>query len=113
MQIEDYEFGRIVIDGQVYTDDIIIIGDTIYSNWWRKKGHELQSEDISRIIEAEPGVLVVGNGYYGRMTVRESAGEAVERIGCELIVKKTGDATQTYNELDDKDGVAAAFHLSC
>ncbi len=113
MNIEEYKFGRIVIDGQAYTDDIIIIGDTVYPEWWRKKGHELQTEDIAKIIEAEPDALVVGKGYYGRMTVRESARAAVEKLGCELIAKKTREATQIYNDLNNKDNVAAALHLSC
>ncbi|TFF92944.1 hypothetical protein EU546_06890 [Candidatus Thorarchaeota archaeon] len=113
MRIEDYEFGRIVIDGKVYTDDVILIGDTVHPDWWRKRGHELQPVDLKEVFNASVDLLIVGTGYYGRMSVPDSTREAIEEEGLNLIVEKTGDATQIYNEQQSKDGVAAALHLSC
>ena len=52
MKIKSYEFGRIEIDGNVYTRDVIIYGNRINSSWWRKEGHYLQVEDIEEILNA-------------------------------------------------------------
>ncbi len=113
MFIGDYEFGRIIINGKAYTNDVIIVGDTVHANWWRKSGHELHMDDLSEITEAEPDVLVVGTGYHGRMRVLESTKKGLEHIGCELVVQKTNEAVETYNEHESKRKVAAALHLSC
>lgn len=35
MAIEDYEFGRITIDGATYTSDVIIRPEGVDDSWWR------------------------------------------------------------------------------
>ncbi|HIQ22802.1 MAG TPA: hypothetical protein EYH34_16375, partial [Planctomycetes bacterium] len=67
--IDSYEFGRIVIDGQTFTSDVIIFPDRVDANWWRKEGHRLQLADLEGIWEAQPELLVVGTGATGRMEV--------------------------------------------
>lgn len=59
MHIDSYQFGQIVIDGVSYNSDCIILGDSVQSNWWRKKGHLLSAEDIEIVLTARPSVLVV------------------------------------------------------
>ena len=69
--IESYSFGRIIIDGQEYTSDLIIYPDKIDSKWWRLKGHLLQIDDLRDILEYNPDVLVIGTGAHGLMEVSE------------------------------------------
>ncbi len=69
MKIDDYDFGRIVIDGKTYTSDVIVYPERLDTSWWRKEGHLLQPEDITEVLDAEPEVLIIGTGYSGCMRV--------------------------------------------
>ena len=60
MAIDDYAFGRITIDGQSYTSDVIVLADGVRDGWWRKEGHSLAIEDLDAVAAAAPAVLVVG-----------------------------------------------------
>ena len=69
MHIDSYQFGRVVIDSKSYTSDVLIVAEVVQSNWWRKQGHLLLTEDIEPILSAEPAVLVVGCGASGMMKI--------------------------------------------
>ena len=65
--IEDYSFGRMTIDGQAYTSDLIVYPDgRIQDSWWRGAGHRLCVEDIQSLIDSEPDVIVAGTGMSGK-----------------------------------------------
>ena len=109
--IEDYSFGRIVIDGKTYTSDVIIFPDRVKDGWWRKDGHNLSVEDLGEVIEFGPKTLVVGTGSSGIMRVKEETREFLESKGIEVIVKKTKEACDILNSLDTN--AVGAFHLTC
>ena len=111
--IGDYRFGRIVIDGQTYDKDVIILPDRVVANWWRREGHRLYPEDLEAVFEASPEVLVVGQGTPGRMRVSPEAARALQAAGIELIVLPTEAACRTYGELSARKITAAAMHLTC
>jgi len=112
--IENYSFGRITIDGCTYTADVIIYPDHVDGSWWRLEGHKLQPEDLTGVFAAEPEVLVVGQGNPGLMRVPEATCQAVAERGIELVVCKTKEASQRYNEFAAQGKkVVAAFHLTC
>ncbi len=112
--IDHYQFGRIVIDGQSYESDVIIypcwcVDDT----WWRDQGHLLQLVDLEDALAAEPDVLVVGTGAYGRMKVAEEVHERLRQLGIDLIAARTAQAVEHVNELVESRRVVAALHLTC
>ena len=111
--IESYSLGRIVIDGKIYTSDLILYPDKIDDSWWRKSGHILRREDLTDVVQYNPGVLIVGTGANGLMKVPNETKEFVESKGIELIVEETKKACETYNELKKKKKIVAAFHLTC
>ncbi|MFQ6136123.1 MAG: Mth938-like domain-containing protein [Candidatus Hydrothermarchaeales archaeon] len=111
MNIDSYDFGRIVIDGKSYSSDVIIFPNKVVS-WWREEGHILNNVDIKEIVEERPEVLIVGTGYSGCMKVLAEVKEQLESLGIELIAERTREACNTYNRLSDKK-VIAAFHLTC
>ena len=112
--IESYSFGRIIIDGKRYTNDIIIFPNRVRDNWWRKEGHRISVEDIKEVIQEKPEILVIGAGYFGFVKVSAEVKECVKGEGIELIVQSTKDACNTFNSLL-KSGkkVIAALHLAC
>ncbi|MFB6076347.1 MAG: Mth938-like domain-containing protein [Candidatus Aenigmatarchaeota archaeon] len=113
MKIEDYSFGKIEINGKKFTEDVIIYPDRLESEWWRKKGHELNPRDISEILEYGPDVLVVGTGSSERMKVPENIEKLLKEHDIELVKEKTSKAIESYNELRGKRKVVAALHLTC
>lgn len=111
--IDSYSFGKIVIDGQKYTNDVIIFPDRIKDNWWREEGHILKTGDVERVVEESPDLLIVGTGSNGRLSIPEETREYIKSGGIKLIDKKSGEACELYNKLKDKKEVVAALHLTC
>ena len=112
--IDEYAFGRITIDGTTYTSDVIIYPDHVDDSWWRLTGHKLQPEDLADVFAAQPEVLVVGQGRPGLMRVVEATRRAASERGIELVVCRTLEACDHYNELAaEGKKVLAALHLTC
>jgi hypothetical protein len=112
MKITDYAFGRITIDGNTYSKDLIIYSDHVHSPWWRKEGHLLQTEDLSGIITAKVSLLIIGTGYNGAMAVPQEVLDYLKSHNIKSIVAKTGKAVELYNK-NAAALPAAAFHLTC
>ena len=111
--IEDYSFGRIVIDGREYTSDVVIHPDYIDDCWWRQEGHRLQLADLEEILAASPEVLVVGTGANDLMRIAPEVEQTMAQTGVELIALSTEQACRRYNELQDQKRTIAALHLTC
>jgi hypothetical protein len=112
--IEEYSFGKIVINGQIYNSDVIIFEEKVQSDWWRNKGHELCINDIELAIEAfNPTVIVVGTGKFGMMKILPETDTFFHSHQIRLIAQKTGQAWKTFNELSNSEKVLGAFHLTC
>lgn len=111
--IEDYRFGKIIINGQPYNKDLIIFSDRILPNWWRERGHSLAIADLKEVIAAKPQVLIIGTGMYGRIKVPDDVFQNLQSLDIEVIVVRTGKACQIYNHIQAEYDVIAALHLSC
>ena len=101
-RIDSYTFGRIVVDGEAYTKDVIITPDGVRPEWWRERGHRLTLKDLGDLLDDPPDVLIIGIGANGVMSVPDTVADAVRERGIELIIEKSGTAVETYNR-----GVAA------
>jgi len=112
--IENYSFGKIVVNGVTYTTDIKIVNGHVVSGWWRIKGHSVGIEDIQDILDSKPSVLVIGKGQPGMMKTSRSLRRFLKKNDIDLIEEKTSQAITTYNSLlqQEKD-VSAGFHVSC
>ena len=114
MHIDSYQFGQIIIDGTAYSSDIIILGDSVQSDWWRRQGHSLSAEDLKTVIAAKPTVLVVGCGAPGLMKVPDETRQVLQEHDIQLEALDTHEAVQRFNELSQSgENVAAALHLTC
>lgn len=112
--IEHYSFGNITVKGVRYINDIKIIQGKVISEWWRKRGHWVDVDDIKDIIKSKPDILVLGKGSPGQMQSTEALREFLEKNNFELIEEKTVAAVQTFNRLFKQGkNVSAGFHLSC
>jgi hypothetical protein len=111
-RIDDYSFGRIVVNGDVETRDVILLPGRIVRNWWRLDGHRLVLEDLEDVLDDLPGRLIVGTGAYGQMLPAPETLEALRQRGVEVEALPTSEAVRRYGELDPR-GTAAALHLTC
>ncbi len=113
-RIDRYGFGYIVINGITYTRDLIILSDKLITNWWRKEGHRIELDDLKDVLNSDLEYLVIGTGYFGRVTVSEEIFREFEKKNVKLIVLDSRNAWKKYNELLDKGvKVGGAFHLTC
>ena len=115
-RIKSYDFGKMFIDGETHTRDLIITPKGIIGNWWRKEGHRLQLDDIKHYVpeDLDYDAVVIGTGYYGYMVVDKDVIEYFENKGVEVYVLDTRKAVKKYNELVDKGKkVLGLFHLTC
>ena len=112
-KVEGYRFGRITVDGQEHTQDLIIMPDRVIAGWWRKEGHALHPDDLDAVLEAAPDTLVVGTGAQALMKVTQDTRRVLERAGIQLVAAPTARAVEIYSELRKEGRVAAALHLTC
>lgn len=113
MMIDSYSFGRIVIDGRTYNSDVIVHGDGVEANWYRKEGHSLCVQDLGRILPLKPSILIIGTGHSGAMDVPQETLQFVESKGIQVVVLQTKEACKRFNELAKSHRVVAALHLTC
>jgi len=98
VHIESYSFGRVGINGGIYTDDVLIVGNEVHSPWWRTAGgHVFATCDLEPLISAAPEVVVLGTGFFGMVLVPEDAVLALTEAGAEVVIERTGKAVKEFN----------------
>ena len=112
--IDSYAFGRIVVNGTAYTNDIKIIDESVIPQWWRKSGHTVAAEDVADLVAAQPQIVVIGKGKPGFMSTTAETRRLFADHGITLVEEKTAQAIQTFNRLlGEGQRVCAGFHLTC
>lgn len=117
MDIDYPGFGRIVVNGATYDQDIVIdMGEirprdkTPSRSLKGRYGHTPLTRDEE--IPWSGNRLVVGSGYSGRLPVTRELGEEADSRGVELLVIPTSEACAVISSLPD-DEVAAILHITC
>lgn len=111
-KIEGYRFGRVLVDGEEHTKDVIVLPDRVVPRWWRKDGHGLVVEDFAQVIEDLPKTLVIGTGADARMVPDPKTIRELEGRGTTVEVLPTAEAVKRFGELDPTT-TAVALHLTC
>jgi hypothetical protein len=111
-RIEGYSFGRVLVDGEEHTKDVIVLPQRVVGGWWRRDGHALVLEDLEEVVDELPERLIVGTGAYGRMRPDPEALERLRAREIEVESLPTPDAVERFAELDPAR-TAAALHLTC
>jgi len=118
MIINRYDFGYIEIDGESYSNDIIIYKGNIIKNWWRKRGHYLDINDIDTYIGKDwtmcTDTVVIGTGESGMMHISDDLIEFLRDNNIEVFIEKSLDACKLFNSLNkSSENVALFIHLTC
>ena len=113
IMIDNYTFGKFVVDGKTYESNIILIGKKV-SKARYLPNHELSINDIYPLVEYNPEYIIIGTGASGVMPVPEEIEDFIKEKGIKLIAEKTGDACRTYNSLvSEHKKVATFLHNTC
>jgi len=111
--IDEYQFGKIIVNNIIYQKDIIIFPDYVQSQWLREKGHNLQISDLDSVINFKPEILIIGTGMFGLMKVDNDVRKTLKEKGIKkILVEKTNHACEIYNKEGSKKKVAA-LHITC
>jgi hypothetical protein len=115
VRIDDYAFGRIVVDGREARRDLVITPSGVQPDWWRREGHVLSLDDLGGALAGGPARLVVGTGAEGRMRPEPGLADELRARQVTLEAMPTPDAVRRVNELVELGEVdwAAALHLTC
>jgi hypothetical protein len=111
-RIEEYSFGRVVVDGEEHRSDVIVLPNRVVRGWWRREGHSLVLEDLDEVLDELPERLVVGTGASGQMRPDPGALDELRTRNVVVEVLQTDEAVRRYGELDQST-TAAALHLTC
>ena len=114
IHIDQFSFGKIVVDGKPYNGDIKIAGGKVISGWWRRSGHRVDVEDIQDILDTGPEVVVIGMGSPGLMKATDALRKILKKKGIRLSEETSDMAVDTFNRLAmEGRGVAGCFHVGC
>jgi hypothetical protein len=111
-RIEGYRFGGLVVDGEEQTRDLIVLPDSVLTNWRRADGHRLVLADLDAVLDELPEHLVVATGAYEQMRPDPEAVNELRRRGVGVEALPTDEAVRRYGALDPRR-TAAALHLTC
>ncbi len=114
MKVDHLSFGKIIIDGQTYREDIVIVDKQIIHRekdasrkWKAKYGHTPLS--VEENIPWQCRKLVIGTGMYGALPVMPEVKEKAEKLGVELQIMPS---PQAVRHLDDRH-TNLILHLTC
>jgi hypothetical protein len=111
-RIEGYRFGRLVVDGQEESRDLIVLPGRVVRHWWRREGHALVLEDLDEVLDELPERLIVGTGASGQLRPDPAALQELARRGVSVQVVTTDEAVRLFGDADPAR-TAAALHLTC
>ena len=119
--IEEYKFGKIIISGKNYNDDVSVDWNGEVSEWDKSDSHLIGIDDVKAALEKKPEVIVVGTGRDGMAEMTEEAQSFILGKGVKLMIDKTEEAVKTFNILKEnsieEEGrqakVIGLFHLTC
>lgn len=119
--IEEFSWGRFTINGLIHSEtgegvgkDICMINGQV-SAWTARKGHRLKPKMVRCVLDEDIDTLVIGNGVNGAIKVLKKTQKLIKDNGIQkLIIRKTPDACQVYNQLaQEGERVALLAHGTC
>ncbi len=115
MNIDQYRFGSLRLDGVLYRRDLRIRGREIFPDWWRNQGHVCDRADLDDLLTPEITTILLGTGASGLMRPAPGLVAWCAANHIRLLALPTAEAVAEFNRLQagDPDRVLAGFHLTC
>ncbi len=114
MKIDGYRFGSISVDGNDYSDDMIIAhGNEIIIPWIREKGHLCQKKDIERYLDGSIKRIIFGRGYFLVMKIDDDLKNFLSEKNIEFVETGSKKAVELFNNTEDRSSLLFCIHLTC
>jgi len=111
--IDSYTFGSFVVDGKKFDSNVSIINGVAKQARYLYD-HLLLESDFDKLIAAKPEIIIIGTGASGVVRVQEEIKELIESNGIKLVIERTGEACEIFNDLVKKGKKVCAFlHNTC
>ena len=111
MRVEKFSFGKIVIDGRTYTNDLIVTPAGLITEWWRREGHVMDLEDFDSVDFGSAECVILGTGQMGVVRVADRLLRHLDSLGLRVHVARSAEAVELYNSAPDR--TILAIHLTC
>jgi len=112
--IEEYKFGSIKINGEIYEEDVMVDWNEEIKPWQRKESHLIDAKAVEKAIVKFPDVIIIDTGESGIAQVLDDAKKEIEKRGVELVIEETPRAVGIFNDLKTQGkNVVGLFHLTC
>ncbi|RZN30202.1 hypothetical protein CWO90_21545 [Bradyrhizobium sp. Leo121] len=118
MKIDSTTFGTITIDGETYEHDVIVrlSGEVVKRKKKLSKklygtSHVLSEDEARFLFERGCDQIVIGSGQMGNVHLSPEAEAYFKRKGCEVLLKPTPEAIQTFNR--SRARRIGLFHVTC
>lgn len=116
MRFEEFSFGSIRIDGEIYEYDVVIDQSMIHKR--KKKASRRFRDDFGHTpLSAEEQIpwrchcLIVGTGLHGALPVMEDVKLEARRRKVKLVIVPTAEAIQMLNNKPEHTN--AILHVTC
>jgi len=119
VKIDSVEWGEIWVDGKQY-HQVLIVGEEVFERDSEKlhqlfgTTHKIGEQEEKMLLEGNPEVIIIGNGWEGVLQVTENFKLETENLGIDLKILRTPEAVEEYNQLV-KEGKKAnvLIHTTC
>ena len=116
VQIEDFSFGRIIIDGVAYEHDVVIDHGTVRKRKKKpsKKFRDAYGHTPLSVAEEIPWKcrrLVIGTGAQGNLPIMDDVKDEAARRNLELVVLPTAQAITQLRK--GSRHTNAILHITC
>lgn len=116
MNIEEFTFGRIRIDGKDYEHDVVIDHGKV-SKRKKKASKKFRDQFGHTPLSLEEDVpwgcrrLIIGTGAYGSLPIMKEVKREAEKRDVELVIVTTKEAIASLNQSPKKTN--AVLHVTC
>lgn len=109
--IDYISLGKLLYNGKVSRSDTIVFPDRMNTKWWINKRTIIEIDDLSEVIDELPDVVVVGTGFIRLIQLSDEARRFLEDKGVTVIVDRSEQAANVYNEICKNKKAIGLFHL--
>lgn len=116
MKINKCGFGRIIVNNEAFSSDVVITDKGIVPSWSREKWHRLMPADLSDIKSLKPKTVVIGTGFFGFMRITKEVRAFFRDNNIQYFAERTSNAVKRFNTLaKDKNitSLVGLFHITC
>ena len=116
-KIEEYSFGSIKIDNDIYSKDLWIISgkikkrDKSIAKSKYGSSHKISREELKRVVTEKTRRVIIGSGDSGLVSMTNKAMKYLEEKRIDLKVYRTGELARMKMEMGEED--SGIIHLTC